>query len=186
MGLVTSKQLVAICPRCPADKIDAYARGLTAACIEAQINTLTRAAAFIGQLAHESGELRWFEEQDDGHRYEGRRDLGNTQAGDGPRYKGRGPIQLTGRSNYLAAGAALGIDLVGFPEKAAEAEVGFRTAAWYWTTRKINTLADALDFVAITRAINGGTNGLEQRLNYYRHALEVLGRDVVIFQPPTA
>jgi putative chitinase len=141
---------------------------------EASINNRMRQAAFIAQLAHESGELRYFEEIASGAQYEGRTDLGNTQPGDGRRYKGRGPIQLTGRSNYRAAGAALGIDLERYPERAADLDVGFRVAAWFWTSRGLNGLADAGDFRGITKRINGGYNGLSAREAYYHRALSVL------------
>lgn len=180
--MINARQLAAILPRCPGDKLEQYSRYITAAMVEAQINSVTRAAAFLGQLAHESGEFRWMEELADGSDYEGRTDIGNTEPGDGVRFKGRGPLQITGRGNYRAASGPLGIDLVEHPEKAAEPEVGFRIAAWYWTTRRCNGLADSLDFVGITRAINGGLNGYEHRLHYYRLALEVLGRDAVILQ----
>jgi len=106
--------------------------------------------------------------------YEGRRDLGNTQPGDGKRYKGRGPIQLTGRNNYRAAGGALGLELEANPQRAADVDVGFRVAAWFWTSRGLNLLADVGDFREITRRINGGFNGLPQREAYSRRALEVL------------
>lgn len=178
--MISARQLTAIMPRCPADKLEQYSRCLSAACTEAQISTVTRSAAFLGQLAHESGELRWWEEQSDGSQYEGRASLGNVSPGDGARYKGRGPIQLTGRANYAQAGAALSLGLEGAPEMALQPEVGFRVAGWYWTTRKCNAFADALDFEAITRAINGGLSGYDRRLAYYRHALEVLGVDAAV------
>lgn len=148
---------------------------LNAALTEAQIDSPVRVAAFLAQLAHESIELRFFEEIASGAAYEGRRDLGNTQPGDGPRYKGRGPIQLTGRANYRAAGKALGLDLEGNPAAAARLDVGFRTAAWFWRTHGLNALADAWDFDGITRAVNGGTRGAESRRAYFKTACEVLG-----------
>lgn len=162
-------------PRALPSRLEASTEALAAAMAEAEINTVTRAAAFLAQLAHESGELRYMEEIADGSAYEGRKDLGNTQVGDGKRYKGRGPIQLTGRSNYRIAGKALGVDLENNPAQAADISVGFRIAAWYWTSRNLNARADNMDFLGITRAINGGTNGLEDRLKYYHRALEVLG-----------
>jgi putative chitinase len=140
----------------------------------AAITTPKRQAAFLAQLAHESAEFRYFEELASGEAYEGRRSLGNTQPGDGVRYKGRGPIQLTGRANYRAAGQALGIDLEGNPRRAADVDVGFRTAAWFWTRRKLNSHADRGDFREVTRLINGGYNGLASRMAYYRRALDVL------------
>lgn len=151
---------------------------LQAAMIEAEINTPQRAAAFLAQLAHESMELRFFEELSSGAIYEGRKDLGNTQPGDGPRFKGRGPIQLTGRANYRAAGKALGVDLEGHPELAATRAVGFRVAAWYWRTHGLNTFADmdsASGFEITTRRINGGLNGQAFRLAYYVAARKTFG-----------
>src|SRR5690606_11129687 len=135
---------------------------------EAGINTKQRQAMFLAQLGHESGGLRYMEEIASGAAYEGRRDLGNTQPGDGTRYKGRGPIQLTGRANYREAGRALGLDLEGNPQQASSPEVGFRVAAWYWNSRGLNQHADAGNFREVTRRINGGYNGLADREAYYR------------------
>jgi len=160
-----------------------YALELSRAMAAAQINTVTRAAMFLGQLALESGELRYMEEIEDGSAYEGRDDLGNVEDGDGQRYKGRGPIQLTGRDNYHAAGRALSLPLEGHPEMVATAAVGFRVAAWYWTSRDLNTVADALDFRAVTKAINGGYSHHDRREGYYHRALEVLGQFVPILEP---
>jgi putative chitinase len=152
---------------------------LNAAMLEAEISTPVRQAAFLAQLGHESNSLRWMEEiwgpTPSQLGYEGRRDLGNTQPGDGHRYRGRGPIQLTGRNNYRVYGAALHVDLEGHPELAAQPDVGFRIAAWYWTTHGLNQLADAGNFDAITRKINGGTNGTEDRRRRHELARKALG-----------
>jgi putative chitinase len=171
---LTVQQLRAIMPRLPEAHASFYLPLLTAAMNEADITTPRRQAAFLAQLAHESGELRFWEELADGKAYEGRKDLGNVQPGDGPRYKGRGPIQLTGRNNYRAAGLALGVDLENNPEHAKEPAIGFRVATWFWTTRGLNAFADAGDFREITRRINGGYNGLAQREAYYAVALNIL------------
>lgn len=151
---------------------------LLAATIEAQITTPIREAAFLAQLAHESGELRWMEEIADGSAYEGRLDLGNTQPGDGKRFKGRGPIQLTGRKNYEAAGKVLSLDLLSNPESVAGAAVGFRVAGWFWTTHGLNEVADLIRvtpgaFDTITRRINGGLNGKAERDAYFGLARKV-------------
>jgi predicted chitinase len=130
-----------------------------AAMLEFDITTRPRAAAFLAQVLHESGGLRYFEEIASGAAYEGRRDLGNTQPGDGRRFKGRGPIQLTGRANYAWASKALDIDLIANPQRAAEHEIGWRIAGLYWKSRGLNELADQGDFQQITRRINGGYNG---------------------------
>lgn len=122
-----------------------------------------RLAHFMGQLSHESGRFQYMEEIASGAAYEGRRDLGNTQAGDGRRFKGRGPIQLTGRANYRAAGVRLGLPLESQPTIAARPEVGALIALDYWRQRGINAQADRDDLLRVTRLINGGTNGLADR-----------------------
>jgi predicted chitinase len=173
-GGVTLSQLKAVMPNLSDARARQTLPHLNKAMAEANINTPKRQAAFLAQLAHESGEFRYFEEIASGAAYEGRRDLGNIYPGDGVRYKGRGPIQLTGRANYRAAGKALGIDLEGNPKRAADVDVGFRTAAWFWNSRNLNTYADAGNFREVTRRINGGYNGLASREAYYRRALNVL------------
>jgi predicted chitinase len=173
-GSVSLQQLKAIMPNLSDGRAREVLPHLNKAMAEAGITTKLRKAAFLAQLAHESGQFRYFEEIASGAAYEGRKDLGNTQPGDGKRFKGRGPIQLTGRSNYTAASRALGIDLVNNPKRAADVDVGFRTAAWFWNTRNLNTYADAGNFREVTRRINGGYNGLADREAYYRRALNVL------------
>ena len=180
--MITSKQLSEIMPKVPKDKLDEYSKYLSAAMEEANINTVTRAASFLGQLALESGELRYMEEIADGSTYEGRKDLGNIQPGDGKRFKGRGPIQLTGRNNYRNAGCALGVDLENNPTRAAEPDIAFRTASWYWSSRNLNAKSDLLDYKLVTKSVNGAsTDGAPsyhlRRVTYYYKTLEILGRD---------
>jgi putative chitinase len=127
------------------------------------LDTGLRLAHFMAQLQHESASFRYMEEIASGAAYEGRADLGNTQPGDGRRYKGRGPIQLTGRANYRTFGRRIGIDLESHPEIAAVPSIGLHTALEYWADRKLNALADADDIRTITRKINGGLNGYEDR-----------------------
>ncbi|GAB2722379.1 glycoside hydrolase family 19 protein [Nocardia thraciensis] len=178
---ITVEQLVAIMPDLPWDQAQEYLPALNTAMAEGGITTPPRQAAFLAQLAHESCQLRYFEELGDDDYFsqydpgQPNTAAGNTEPGDGPRYHGRGPIQLTGRGNYRAAGEALGLDLEGNPELAAAPDIGFRIAQWYWTSRDINTLADMGDFAAVTQAVNGGFNGLAAREEYYRRALAVLG-----------
>ena len=127
------------------------------------LDTGLRLAHFMGQCAHESGGFIYMEEIASGQAYEGRADLGNNQPGDGKRYKGRGPIQLTGRVNYRAFGREVGIDLEAHPEMVAFPSVGLMAAVRYWNSRAINGWADADDLLRITRLINGGTNGIDDR-----------------------
>lgn len=118
---------------------------------------------FLAQLAHESGNFRYMEEIASGAAYEGRKDLGNTQVGDGKRYKGRGPIQLTGRTNYRKYGQQLGIDFENNPDIVALPSIGLMVACKYWSDNALNALADKDDVLAITHRINGGHNGLADR-----------------------
>lgn len=125
-----------------------------------------RLAHFIGQTAHESGNYRYMQELGGPAyfaRYDGRKDLGNTKTGDGARYHGRGVIQLTGRSNYTVYGAALGLDFVNDPDQVAKPKIGLLVACRYWSVNGLNALADADQLTKITRKINGGTNGIEDR-----------------------
>ena len=146
------------------------------------VSSLLRTAAFIAQLAHESGEFRFMEElwgpTAAQKRYEPPSDLanrlGNSQPGDGKRFKGRGPIQITGRFNYKKYGDLLGIDLTAEPERAATPEVGFATAGLFWERNGLNALADAGNFKEITRRINGGQNGAAERERFYELAKQVL------------
>lgn len=122
-----------------------------------------RFAHFIAQLAHESGNFRYMEEIASGAAYEGRKDLGNIMAGDGVRFKGRGPIQLTGRTNYQKYGRALGIDFEAHPDLVSIPSIGLLVACKFWANNGLNELSDRDDVLTITRRINGGTNGLDDR-----------------------
>lgn len=127
------------------------------------LSTPLRFTHFLSQLAHESGNFQYMEEIASGSAYEGRKDLGNTQAGDGKRFKGRGPIQLTGRANYRNYGQKLGVDFENNPEIVAIPSIGLLVACEFWSTNSLNALADKDDALTITRRINGGTNGLADR-----------------------
>ncbi len=141
-----------------------------------------RVAAFLAQLAHESGELQFMEEiwgpTAAQKRYEPPGDLarrlGNTQPGDGRRFKGRGPIQITGRANYKTFGDLMGLDLVGNPDQAATPDVAFAIAGLFWKRKGLNELADAGNFTEITRRVNGGQNGAADRERFYALAKQVL------------
>lgn len=142
---------------------------------EFDISTPLRQAAFLAQIAHESGQLNYLEELASGAAYEGRKDLGNIQKGDGVRFKGRGLIQVTGRANYEACSKALGEDFIDDPELLALPLNAVRSAGWFWKTHGLNELADIPDFLKITKRINGGVNGYPQRLSYYVLAKQILG-----------
>ena len=141
---------------------------------EFEINTVERQSMFLAQIAHESGGLRYVRELATGEAYDGRLDLGNTEPGDGARYKGRGLIQITGRANYRDCGSALGVDLIGNPELLESPEFACRSAAWFWKSRGLNEMADRGDFKMVTKRINGGYNGYQDRLKYYEAAQRIL------------
>ena len=132
----------------------------------------------MAQVGHESGGLAYFEEIASGILYEGRTDLGNVKVGDGVRYKGRGPIQLTGRANYKAASARLAVDIEADPELVCMPSMGFRTTVDYWTTRNLNAYCvngGGDEFIAMTKLINGGTTGLLDRQARYAANRKTLG-----------
>jgi putative chitinase len=135
-------------------------------------------AAFIAQIGHESGQLQYVREiwgpTPSQAKYEGRADLGNTVKGDGSKYRGRGLIQITGRANYAACGEALGLDLVNQPELLELPQHAAMSAAWFWKQKGLNELADKDQFNTITRRINGGLNGLQDRLDIWGRARAVL------------
>lgn len=143
---------------------------LNAAMTRYDIDTLARVRAFLAQVAHESGRLQFVRELWNPKqcpwqaKYEGRADLGNTQPGDGRRFMGRGLIQVTGRANYAACAIALGRDVVANPELLEIPEFAAKSAGWFWQSHGCNELADAQKFTTLTRVINGGTNGLSDRL----------------------
>jgi putative chitinase len=107
--------------------------------------------------------------------YGGRMGNGPEETGDGFRYRGRGLIQLTGKDNYAACGDALGMDLISDPDQVAQNPVAVLSAGWFWDTHHLNALADQGDMLTITKRINGGTIGLEERVELYNHILSVLG-----------
>jgi predicted chitinase len=179
-------------PALPAAKLELFLPFLQSATTEFAIDRPAREAAFIAQLAHESGQLRFMEEiwgpTEAQKRYEPpstlATKLGNTEKGDGKRFKGRGPIQISGRANYQLYGELLSLDLVGDPPRAATPDVGFRTAALYWQRNGLNELADratADAFREITTRINGGLNGITDREKFYATARSILG----VVTPPS-
>jgi len=169
------------------------------------IDNLKRQAAFIGQCGHESNNFKTLEEnlhysagalmrvwpsrfdQATAEKYAnnpemiankvygGRADLGNTQDGDGWKFHGRGVIQLTGRSNVTTCGNALGQPFAEHPELLLEPEWACLSAGWFWNKRNLNELADNEDWTSITKRINGGTIGLQDRIDRIHKAMDILG-----------
>ncbi len=181
--MIGTTYLSALFPSLSAPRSNSYLPPLLAAMQEFEINTPRRVAAFLSQLAVESGEFKWFQEiwgpTPEQLRYEPphrkAQELGNTQQGDGFRYRGRGPIQLTGRANYRTYGRLLGLPLEQSPELAATPAVGFRIAGLYWKQKGLNALADQGNVREITRRINGAYRHLDRRVSYYQRALSLFG-----------
>jgi putative chitinase len=172
--MISTVQLLAIMPMAGA-RLPAFVQPLNDAMDEFTITTPARRAAFLAQVSHESAELRYTLELASGDAYEDRADLGNTEPGDGRRYKGRGLIQLTGRANMATCGAALGLDLIAHPELLEAPAGAARSAAWFWQSKGCNELADADRFGTITRTVNGGYNGLDERLRYWIRGRKAVG-----------
>ena len=172
----TKEKLQVVMPRAKPARIDLCYEPMVRAMNKYEINTPLRAAHFVAQVGHETASFLYMEEIADGSAYEGRADLGNTQAGDGKRFKGRGLIQLTGRANYTAYSKDCGVDYLANPAAVAtDPFVCVDVAGWYWNKRRINQLADRDDVKAVTKAVNGGYNGLDDRMDYLYRAKQVLG-----------
>jgi putative chitinase len=170
--IFTKIQLQHVWQRTPTD---AQVKELNEALRRFDITTKSRLAHFISQISHESGGGRWMKELASGDAYEGRTDLGNTQPGDGRRFKGAGYIQITSRYNYQKFADFMkdprimeGVDYVA--EKYPATSAGF-----WWMNNKMNALCDTNPSVEqVTRRVNGGTNGLADRQMYYKRCLEIL------------
>lgn len=179
---ITLDDLRRICPHAPAAKLAPFVDPLNVAFEEFDINTGRRQAAFLAQAAHESMGFAAMKEFASGQAYdEGSKAerLGNTPEDDddGVLYKGRGIFQLTGTKNYRDAGTWIFGDpdwLIYHPDKAGEPENACRIAGWYWKRNGLNELADRGEFRTITKRINGGYNGMDERIAYHERAQEVL------------
>lgn len=184
--LITPEQLHEMIPQATDKIINKYHVHLNSAMEEFHINTPIRIAAFIAQVAHESGNLVYTSELADGSAYEYRKDLGNLRpealavahanhSTTGKFFKGHGLIQITGYDNHLACMEALGVDCVTNPRILCEPELACRSAAWFWKKHGLNELADIGQFGRITSIINGGTNGAVERIKNFSRCKKVLG-----------
>ena len=173
--MISLEDLAAICTRTKRERLEQFIEPLNAAMREYAIDANpAREIHFLAQIAHESGGFHYVREIASGAAYEGRKDLGNTEPGDGEKFRGRGLIQITGRANYASCGVALGLDLLAHPELLESPVNAARSAAWFWDSRHLNELADRGDSKGITKRINGGLNGYQDRLTYLALAQERL------------
>lgn len=172
----TKEKLSLVLPRATDARVSLYFPLLVASMTRYGITSNLQIAHFIAQIGHESGSFLYAEELADGSAYEGRVDLGNTQRGDGKRFKGRGLIQLTGRANYQSYSDYTGRKCVLEPDIVSDdPALCVDVACWFWKTRNIGPLADADDAKAVTKRINGGYNGLDDRLDNLARAKALMG-----------
>ena len=201
--MISKEQLKQIMPKATADNLEKYCMPLNDAMDRFQIDTLQRIAAFIAQIAHESGEFRavvenlnysaqglmktWpkhFPTLEIATQYAHKPELiankaygdrmGNVAPNDGWRFIGRGLIGITGKDNYFLCGQGIGADLLTDPSKLELPLFATASAAWFWNWRGLNSFADRDAFVTITKRINGGYIGLESRQEYWLKAKAVL------------
>lgn len=171
---LTLEQLKKIYVHAPEARLLKWLPFLNETLEEFEINTPQRIRMFLAQIGHESAELHYVRELASGEAYEGRADLGNTEPGDGVRYKGRGILQVTGRKNYTSCGQALGLPLVENPALLEEPRNAARSAGWFWKTNNLNALCDLGLFKKLTKKINGGLNGYPHRYQLYQLAFNVI------------
>jgi putative chitinase len=185
MAMITLSQLQTIMPG-SRGQAQIFLEPLNEAMQEFSINTCLRIAAFLAQIQHETGNLNYIIELATGDAYTNREDLGNTTPearsiaarhgmATGPLYKGRGLLQITGYTNYADCGKALGLACAENPKLLIEPVNAARSAAWFWCSRGLNALADKQDIRGITKRINGGYNGLNNRIAAYKRALKAFG-----------
>ena len=171
---MTLTEFQSILPNTKAERVLDVYNQLTQCFAKYLINTPLRKCHFLAQILHETGGLRYKEEIANGKAYEGRKDLGNIVKGDGVLFKGRGAIQLTGRTNYDKYGRFIGVDLLANPKLVAD-NYYVDVAGWFWNSKGLNSYADKDDIMIITRRINGGINGLEDRKLWLSKLKKVYG-----------
>lgn len=186
--MITAEQIKLISPH--VHKLDIYLDPLNEGMRAFEINTANRVRAYLSNLFHESESFLYMEEIATGQAYEGRKDLGNIYPGDGVKYKGRCPVQITGRDMYKLCGLALGLDLISKPELLEDPKYAFMASAWFWKYKGLNEIADHSEgwtilitnkrfpkgrlftkFEWVCYKINGGFNGMDDRKAFYNLAL---------------
>lgn len=172
--MITALQLAEIMQRSLADSTE-WLPSINNVMDKYSINTNLRCAHFLAQIGHESMRLHYTKELASGKAYEGRKDLGNTYLGDGIKYKGRGLIMVTGRYNYEILRKELNVDCIDHPELLETQHNAALVAGWFWNKNRLNNLADLDLLTQITRKINGGINGLEDRRLILSRAKKALG-----------
>lgn len=175
MTVISIDELRSIMPYATRERCEIFIDPLNETMAEFEIDAnVARACMFLAQISHESGNLRYVRELANGDAYEGRADLGNTEPGDGRRFRGHGLIQLTGRANHQEYADYKQMTIEQVLEYLETSDGAANVAGWFWSTRGLNEIADAGDFRRTTKIINGGYTHYEERLAYYRRATKVL------------
>lgn len=182
---LTAEKLKKVCPYANIDKLKILVPYLNQYMAFFQINTPQRVWHFIAQAAHETMSFNTLRELASGEAYEGRQDLGNTNKGDGVKFKGRGIFQTTGRFNYERTSLDIFKDkrLLDNPELLEQPEWAVLSAGLYWQNRHLNSLADTNNIRNITLKINGGLNGFNDRLGFYNEAKKYIDSECFIVIP---
>ena len=180
---ITQKQLLDAVPGLYKARLDEFVASFNMFHAYFGLNTRDRIIHYLAQVFHESGSLRYVEELASGAQYEGRKDLGNTQKGDGKRFKGRGFIQLTGRKNYqdFYNDGWCSDNIIAYPDLVTRYPLNQMVSLWFWDRNNLNDLADldnganGEDIVKkITRKVNGGYNGLDERVKFYQKFKKII------------
>jgi WD40 repeat protein len=178
-GVLTDTQLKQIMPDSKDSDRALYLPHIRKAMAEFGINTPAQQAAFLAAVAVNTVELKYMTQVGDDSYFEEhygmRKDLGNFSPGDGAKYKGRGAFLITGRTLYQSLSKAVGVDLVNYPDRAAEPDVAFRTAALFWQRNGMNDYANAVDIRLVARITTGGLGQLEKMRAYFERAKAALG-----------
>jgi len=183
MDFITQENIKKIVPLASSKTLAIITPFINVYCEKFDINNKLRFAAFIAQVAHESGSFFYTKEIASGEAYDtGQKaiDLGNTpeKDGDGQKFKGRGYIQITGKFNYTKLSKAFGIDFVKTPELLEQLEYTVASACWFFSVKGLNILADKQEFKKITKTINGGYTHYNERLAFYNRAKQVLNINI--------
>lgn len=177
--LITESVLRNLCPYAKSDLLKAVVDNFNQLAPQFGVTSDLRVCHFFAQAAVETDWFKTLQEYASGDEYEGRKDLGNTQPGDGHRYKGRGIFQTTGRSNYDMTGKKMGLDLINNPQLLLEPRNAVLSALIYWQSRGMNAIADRDDIDAATKAVNGGYNGYDDRVRALGVLKSTIGQSFV-------
>lgn len=174
MITLTATQLMEIMPLAKSSSIFEYLPRINRCMAEFEINTELRVVYYLATIAVESGELKYIKELSSGKQYEGRKNLGNVNPGDGVKFVGRGLIQLTGRTNYESYKKFCGFDVVAMPQLLEKPYGATRSSCWFFQSHGCNQLADKDDLEGVRKRVNGGLNGIKAFRTYVNRAKRVI------------